>query len=359
MITIVQSISCAFPALARAARAATAVVLCVLWTSAAFSATLVWNSNVDPYTAGYRVYARSGLEFLQFDVGPSTNLLLDFAKPGRTYLFEVVAYNEEGVESAPSDALEYLVPIPFGWPTILVHPAPVIVAEGGSAFFFAQTTASGNLRYQWLKNGSEITGATNLFLSLVSVPRAAVGRYSVRIANDLGSIESEEALLSVLTPPEIVSHTKSFSADVGAPILLAVTASGTDPLVYAWFKDGEKLKEGSDRLMYIDRCTLSDAGIYTVEVSNEIGTVSAGPIEVAVKDLKPAELLVQREGPVFILGVQGEPYTVYLIEMISGLGGGTWEFATELETDSVGTATFELESAYGEMRLFRALELLE
>lgn len=320
-----------------------------------FSATLVWDANRDAVTAGYRVYAKSGLETLTFDVGARTSLPLDFVKPGKDYQFHVVAYSFEGLDSDPSDVLEYNVPIPFGWPTLLMQPVSVAVSEGSNVFLVVQTAGIG-VRFQWLKNGKELDGATNIFLSIPSVTSEHVGRYSVRVANVLGEVESEAAQLSLLTPPTIVHQDHGAHVRAGDPILLSVEASGTDPLTYRWMKGSELVQEGDDPLLFLSASSRADAGSYTVVVSNEFGSVSSDPIEVVVDAVQPPSVRIQRSDAGLFLVIQGYPATIYVIETLSALEQSAWIRYAEIETDEQGNAIFPLNPEMESVQLFRILE---
>lgn len=55
--------------------------------------------------------------------------------------------------------------------------------------------------YQWRKDGVDLPGATNATLLLVNVTRADAGAYTVRVANDAGSILSDEAVIAIKGQP--------------------------------------------------------------------------------------------------------------------------------------------------------------
>src|SRR5207248_7294584 len=57
----------------------------------------------------------------------------------------------------------------------------------------------------WRFNDDEIFGATNRAFTLRNVQSANAGSYSVRVANDIDSVLSSNATLSVVQPPPCVS----------------------------------------------------------------------------------------------------------------------------------------------------------
>jgi Domain of unknown function (DUF5122) beta-propeller len=57
------------------------------------------------------------------------------------------------------------------------------------------------LRYQWLKDGTNIEGATAPLLALTNLQQSAQGSYSVVVSNAFGSTASSPACLVVVQPP--------------------------------------------------------------------------------------------------------------------------------------------------------------
>lgn len=83
-------------------------------------------------------------------------------------------------------------------PSIVASPADQAVLLGAVASFSVEATGETPLTYQWLHNGTEISGATSAIFSIASVELAHSGTYSVRVRNDVGSITSGDAILTLL-----------------------------------------------------------------------------------------------------------------------------------------------------------------
>lgn len=83
-------------------------------------------------------------------------------------------------------------------PSITQHPANVTVSTGQSAAFSVSASGVQPLRYQWLRNGVVIPGATARTYSISSTTSADSGaRFSVTVSNDFGSATSNAATLTV------------------------------------------------------------------------------------------------------------------------------------------------------------------
>lgn len=77
-----------------------------------YSIKLAWDPNPESNLAGYNVYYRRELstEYEKLDAGKNTLIeIRDLAK-GQKYFVHVTAYNISGLESDPSDEIEFLMP---------------------------------------------------------------------------------------------------------------------------------------------------------------------------------------------------------------------------------------------------------
>ena len=176
-------------------------------------------------------------------------------------------------------------------PSIASQPQAQSVATGADATFTVQATGSGTLTYQWKKNGSaladggRVSGATTAVLTIASVTTDDAGNYSVLVTNSAGSVASSAAALTVVTAtaPVIVTQPQSQSGPVGGQLQLKVVASGTGPFTYQWKRDGLDLVGATgDTLDFLSLST-SDAGSYTVVVTNTAGTAVSTAAVVTVE----------------------------------------------------------------------------
>jgi hypothetical protein len=72
--------------------------------------TLGWDP--EPSVAGYIVYCgtSSGDYNVAFNIGTNTSQSLDGLQPGQTYYFAIMSYDTNGISSALSGEISYLVP---------------------------------------------------------------------------------------------------------------------------------------------------------------------------------------------------------------------------------------------------------
>ena len=115
-----------------------------------------------------------------------------------------------------------------------------------------------------------------------------------------------------VSKPTITTAPKSQTVDEGSSVTFSVVAAGTAPLSYQWYKDGAEVSEATDSSYTISSVTSSDAGSYTVTVSNSIGSVTSSAATLTVN--KP---VVSDGTAVRSVKVDGQTATVTLVLMPS------------------------------------------
>src|SRR6185503_89909 len=111
------------------------------------------------------------------------------------------------------------------------QPSNQTVCSGTLASFTVSASGSPAPTFQWrrgttnLVNGGNISGATSATLT---INPAAVGdaatNYNCVVTNSCGSATSNDATLTVNSPPSISAHPAATSACVGASASFSVTA---------------------------------------------------------------------------------------------------------------------------------------
>ena len=93
---------------------------------------------------------------------------------------------------------------PVQVPAIETQPISIETGVGGSASFTVMVSGE-ELKYQWFGPGGDtlsdipgkVTGATTSNLEILNVQQGDTGKYRVSISNDGGSVNSDEATLSI------------------------------------------------------------------------------------------------------------------------------------------------------------------
>ncbi len=162
-------------------------------------------------------------------------------------------------------------------PVIVTQPQDQVVGQGQPSTFVVVAAGAMPLNYQWKFNSATIAGATGSSYSIVSSQPSNAGPYSVVISNSLGVTPSSNATLAVIIAPAITNSPQSMTAVRGSNATFTVGASGTPPLAYQWNLNGSTIAGASGNTLLFTNVQDSDAGDYTVVVSNPAGSVTSSP----------------------------------------------------------------------------------
>ena len=191
--------------------------------------------------------------------------------------YDVVVTNSVG--SVTSNAANLSVFLPF---SIVTHPVSVATSVGNPATFSVTATGPPPLSYQWRKAGVAIAGATASSYSLASVQTADAGAYSVTVTSPSGSLSSNTATLSVSSPVVITKQPVGVSGIAGASVTLTVTATGSGPLSYQWYRDGVSIPLANLATYALGPLSSAKTGAYTVKVSNAVNAVTSSTAHVTL-----------------------------------------------------------------------------
>jgi hypothetical protein len=184
----------------------------------------------------------------------------------------------------PYTSMDYpLPPVP---PSITIQPISLSLLVGSTAYFSPGYSGDAPFTFQWYKDDVAIQGQTNNILNIASISSSDTGSYTVKITNAGGSVTSNPAVLAVIVPvaPTITTQPQSKVVEVGANTSLSVEAQGTEILTYSWSKDGTPLPNTVGNILPIYNAQKTNEGIYSVTVSNTVGSVTSEDITVTVND---------------------------------------------------------------------------
>ena len=159
-------------------------------------------------------------------------------------------------------------------PAVLVQPTNQTVAVGGSATFTVVANGNQPLTYQWNLNGTNIIGATSPVLLLNNLQLTNAGNYTVLVTNAYGSVLSSNATLTVFTiPPFITAQPTNQTVLLGNLATFSVAAGGTAPLSYQWALGLTNIVGATNSGLLLSNVQLTNAGNYTVLVTNASGSI--------------------------------------------------------------------------------------
>lgn len=165
------------------------------------------------------------------------------------------------------------------------QPTSVQVVAGTP--FTLSTLAAGvqPLSYRWSQNGVLRPDLGLSTIRQTGTPEVG-GRWMVSVTDPFGStLQSVDVDVSVLVPPAISDFSAtSLVVDQCQTSTLSVTAAGTPPLTYQWFKNNVAISGATAQQLVLQGGDANVAGRYYVTVSNVLNgaTYSASPAKTLV-----------------------------------------------------------------------------
>ncbi len=242
-------------------------------------------------------------------------------------MFQCIVTNAAGSVTSNAALLDVIIPAPV----ITTQPASQSAVTGIAVTFTVISTSPVAQTHQWRKDGVDIDGATLSSLTIPSFQLADAGSYTVTVTNSGGSVTSNAAILAVAVPPTITTQPQAQTVYSGTEATFSVTATSNAPMSYQWRKDGTVIPEATQSTFIIPVAQLSDAGDYSVVVTNMAGndtstpaTLTVNPSVAPVITQHPQSKTVAWSAPTsFSVTATGTPAPSYRWQRLPA-GSGTW-----------------------------------
>jgi uncharacterized delta-60 repeat protein len=233
----------------------------------------------------------------------------------------------------------------YGPPVFVSQPASQTNDAGTTVVFRVLAGGSIPLNFQWrsdgvpLADGGNRAGTGTAALTLANVLSADAGGYSVVVSNGLGSVTSAVATLAVIDPAIAVQPVSQLGQP-GQSVTFSVTAAGTAPLAYQWWKEGAALGGATGASLTLTNLQASDAGDYWVVVSNRYGSATS-PVGLLTMNLVTLDSRFNpgANGGVCALAVQADG-KILVAGTFSTLGGQTRNWIGRLNADGTVDPSF-------------------
>ncbi len=246
-------------------------------------------------------------------------------------------------------------------PVIAVQPSSQTVISGGSATFAVVATGVPGPTYQWRRNGTNLAGAIGPALTLDGGQAANGTAYDVVVSNSAGMVISSVATLTVAPSPVLPVITRQplgLTRAVGRAASLAVTASGAPAPGYQWRKDGLSIPGATSSTLSFSALTGSDAGSYSVAITNSAGSVISANATISVRQRSYGgtwfgslgtggyfALRIEEDSTGVFLGFAPGSRTAYISRGVSVDDAGRWHFAASVESGQAVAAAVKSDSA--------------
>jgi hypothetical protein len=167
----------------------------------------------------------------------------------------------------------------------------------------AQAPPAGSqpLRALRLETGAGGFAVDDLFLfprALSPAERTAIYQLGVRrfvtnlLANTTDDAWFEMEIVRLHgTPPQFLGQPQDLVRFEGESAGFRLSAVGTEPIAYQWLFNGVPIAGATQKVLYLDRVGLPDAGDYSLVASNVTGTVTSAPARLNVYGRPALEVL--------------------------------------------------------------------
>ena len=139
------------------------------------------------------------------------------------------------------------------------------------------------LKYQWRRNGVNITGATNATYSVATASSANTGIYDVVVTNAIGNSTTSRKVLYDLNPAATFTISGSGNQQLanGANATFSVSVSelpagGTAS--YQWLKNGVAIAGATSANYTVAGFSSNSSGGYSVQVTTQVGSTVVGSV---------------------------------------------------------------------------------
>jgi hypothetical protein len=149
-------------------------------------------------------------------------------------------------------------------------PSMTGICSGANTMLSVSAVGEGILSYQWLIDGLEIAGADT-----AEYNTGIAAYYQVRVSAECGTVLSDSAEVFIKRATAIIGQPIGGAKCAGEQLL--VSAEGSGNISYQWKRNGEVIPEGTASIW-----SVSEPGLYTVDVSADCGIVSSDASEVSI-----------------------------------------------------------------------------
>ncbi len=240
----------------------------------------------------------------------NSTLLLNFVQYANAGAYSVFVTNGFGAMVSSNAVLTVVPPTP---PSFVLQPTNQIITPVGSNITLTlQAVGVPAPAYQWYFNGAMLTdnfhytGTTSTNLQIFNVQTNDSGNYFVVATNVGGAATSTVAAVTVFIPAAILLSPASQTLLQGSNVNFTAVASGSPPLGYQWFFNGNPLTDGGQfngtatTNLTVTNLQSTNTGNYVLLVTNNYSSATSAVAALTV--VFPAAITLQPTNQTVLLG---------------------------------------------------------
>lgn len=168
-------------------------------------------------------------------------------------------------------------------PPVFTKELPETVSIKTNSTLTLTPSVTGATSYQWLKDGTPISGATDITLSVPDAQETDAGNYTLQATNIYATINSTNCDVWVGSAPLFTTKPQGQTINDGDPLTISSAVSGTDLITYQWYYGKQAITDSiasgisgstTDTINF-QRFQYGQKGSYTLKATNRLGTASA------------------------------------------------------------------------------------
>ena len=167
-------------------------------------------------------------------------------------------------------------------PVITDQPSDRTIDAGTNLVLTLAATGTAPLRYQWTFANTNIPTATNATFVLSNLQPKHSGSYSATVINSGGIATATNFSILVLQLPRITGQPTNQAVIVGTNVTISVRFSSGFPPTFQWRFNGTNLPGATGATLSFNNVQTSQAGSYSVVVSNHAGVVTSASAALTV-----------------------------------------------------------------------------
>jgi len=186
---------------------------------------------------------------------------------------------------ATSDPIDVIALAPPRW---IVTPADTNVLAGGTLMLGGEVSGTPPIRFAWSRDGIDMPGMTNAWLTLTDVQAEQEGLYQVRASNSVGVAVGPYIRVRIIpSAPRITAHPLSLSLRAGGLARFEARAAGSRPMSLQWLSNGVAIPGATEAILHIPAVGAANAGAYRLSASNALDVAQSQTATLTIMESAP------------------------------------------------------------------------
>lgn len=175
-----------------------------------------------------------------------------------------------------------------GAPFVFQNPSGATLRRGQGTNLFAQIGGAVPLSYQWLRDDTNVAGATSAILPLSNVQLSHGGRYRLVASNAFGTVSTAPVDLHVIETLAVTRPISNVSVSPGTNVMFSIGVTGSPPPRFQWKLNGMPIPGAEGPTLSLAGVDTPDSGIVNVTLFNGVEILESARAALSVNGVTSA-----------------------------------------------------------------------